>query len=465
MPWQEWVADVALEVEPDPSGDGWVNAYTEVVLTIMRQTGKTTLVLPVITHRCTADWPGGLLDSGPQPQSTAYTAQTRNDARKKWMKDFTPALSNSPFRNQFHTRLTNGSEGWDWRNGSTFDLLATMEKSGHGDVNDLTVLDEIFAQQDWRLEQAVIPAQNTRRSPQRWPVSTAGESAVKSPYLWSKVEVGRARCEAGEPSRSAYFEWSFADDEDPGDPAVWWRRHPALGYTVTEATIQAAYDSMALDEFRRAFGNMWGSTETQGHLPIGDFDLCGSETAAVDMDSPVAFAVDVTPDRGRTSVVAVGRMTIDGETFPVAELIADRAGTDWVPQFMVERQRNQLERGPFVGVAIDSGSAAGSLADDIAAMGVTVKRMTTRDMCHAAGRLFDAVTDKRFRWRTDQPAMRVAAVGAVKRDVGESWLFARRAAVVNICPTIGTSQALWMLETADEEETEPSPFVMVVGGS
>ncbi|MCL5459990.1 phage terminase family protein, partial [Loigolactobacillus coryniformis] len=84
-------------------------------------------------------------------------------------------LEGSGFRNQFSKRLTNGSEGFDWLNGSTFDLVATMEKSGHGDTLDLGIIDEAFAQTDDRLEQAMEPATITRQSPQIWIISTAGE--------------------------------------------------------------------------------------------------------------------------------------------------------------------------------------------------------------------------------------------------------------------------------------------------
>src|SRR5215217_7263151 len=71
MPWQRHVADVALELDPETG----LLAYREVILTVPRQSGKTTLLLAVMTHRA--------LGFG-QRQRVLYTAQTRNDARKKW---------------------------------------------------------------------------------------------------------------------------------------------------------------------------------------------------------------------------------------------------------------------------------------------------------------------------------------------------------------------------------------------
>src|SRR5687767_7254756 len=64
MPWQQQVADVALEVDPATG----LLVYREVVLTVPRQAGKTLLGLAVKTHRC--------LGFG-EPQNVLYTAQDR----------------------------------------------------------------------------------------------------------------------------------------------------------------------------------------------------------------------------------------------------------------------------------------------------------------------------------------------------------------------------------------------------
>src|SRR5690349_2860708 len=85
MPWQQHVVDVALEVDP---GTGLL-AYREVDLTVPRQSGKTSLILGVMVHRA--------LGFG-QRQKIVYTAQTRNDARKKWEDDHLTVLDASPLR-------------------------------------------------------------------------------------------------------------------------------------------------------------------------------------------------------------------------------------------------------------------------------------------------------------------------------------------------------------------------------
>ena len=251
MPWQRHVADVALEQDPDTG----LLVYRRVVLTVPRQSGKTTLLLAKMVHRAQAFG---------RRQVIVYTAQTRLKARKKWEDEHLPILEQSKFKPLFTVRRQIGQEAIRWRNGSLHGLDAPTEESGHGDVLDEGVIDEAFAQEDARVEQGMAPAMITRPEPQLDVVSTAGKSKSKSPYLWGKVEAGRLAAEAGLTSGVAYFEWSAPNDADPADPATWWACMPALGWTVTEDAVRSEFQSMPLEEFRRAYLNLWGDEAEQG---------------------------------------------------------------------------------------------------------------------------------------------------------------------------------------------------------
>ena len=126
MPWQQHVADVALEVDPATG----LLAYREIDLTVPRQSGKTTLLLAVMVHRA--------LRLG-APQNIAYTAQTRNAARKKWEDEHVKALEASTFgkRGLFTVRRSNGSEAIQWVNGSKHSFEAPTETASHGETLDL----------------------------------------------------------------------------------------------------------------------------------------------------------------------------------------------------------------------------------------------------------------------------------------------------------------------------------------
>jgi phage terminase large subunit-like protein len=139
MPWQQDVVDVAMELDPETGRP----VYREVILTVPRQSGKTTLILAMAVHRA--------LGFG-RRQTIRYAAQTRNDARQKWEDDHVVTLENSVFRKLFRTRKTNGNEAILWRNGSQHGIVANTEKSGHGSTLDLGFIDEAFAQVDHRME-------------------------------------------------------------------------------------------------------------------------------------------------------------------------------------------------------------------------------------------------------------------------------------------------------------------------
>lgn len=226
LPWQQHVADVTGEIDPD-TGELF---YDEVVLLVPRQSGKTTLKLAKATHRCTAT-----SFFGPR-QHVVYTAQTRNKAREKFEEDFAPELLGSAtFAPRIKPHWGNGNEHIRFTNGSRFGIEATTEKAGHGSTLDEAYIDEAFAQVDDRLEQAFEPAMITRANRQLWVVSTAGW-LDGSPYLLDKVRVGREQIETGLASRTAYFEWSAPDDADPEAPiGAGSTGHPAA--VSTEARV------------------------------------------------------------------------------------------------------------------------------------------------------------------------------------------------------------------------------------
>ena len=251
MPHQQYVADVILEIDPVTG----CLVYDEWTLLLPRQEGKSTFVEAKATHRCTAT---GFF--GPR-QHIVYTAQTRKKALEKWEEDFLPDLqASSYFKSRFKPNKPPGNEHFRFTNQSRWGLEAATETAGHGSTLDEAFLDEAFAHQDWRLEQALGPAMITRKNKQLGIISTAGWLGG-SPYLEAKVAAGRAAAEEGRRAGTAYFEYAAPADADPGDEATWWSCMPALGRTITVEAIRAEYrkalDQGKLNEFRRAYLNQW----------------------------------------------------------------------------------------------------------------------------------------------------------------------------------------------------------------
>jgi phage terminase large subunit-like protein len=238
MPWQKQVANVGLEHE------GGQLAYRDVAIGTPRQSGKSSLVLALITYRMLAT-PG---------QRIVYGAQSRLAARTKLFDTWWPRIRRSQLGGMFSLSRATGAEALRCQNGSVMSLLSTEESAAHGETLDLAVLDECWSL-DAAAEQSVRPAMATRDAGQLWCLSTAG--SARSVWWRSRVDAGRTQAELGVTEGLAYFEWSAADDCDVADSTSWEGFMPALNITISPETVAADLRTMALAEWRRAYANQW----------------------------------------------------------------------------------------------------------------------------------------------------------------------------------------------------------------
>lgn len=418
MPWQRYVADVALEIDP---ATGKL-AYREIGLTVPRQSGKTTLLLALAVHRA--------LGFG-ERQVITYGAQTRNDARKKWEDDYVTTLEMSPLRKLFTVRKTNGNEAILFKNRSRWGITSNTEKAGHGATLDLGMLDEAFAQVDDRMEQSFKPAMITRPRAQFWVVSTAG--TPNSVYLRGKVDAGRQRVDEGLNSHVAYFEWSAPEDADPADRATWRGCMPALGHTITEDAIAADFASMKLIEFQRAYLNQWPDRNaTDPVIPINMWDTL------IDQASPivgrVVFALDANPERAGAAIAAAGRRP-DG--FGQVEVADARPGTGWVVPRVLELEQSHR---PAAWI-LDPASAAGAWIPALQEAGIEPVLVTGREMAQACGAFYESVIETKDLRHLDDPRLTAALNGARKRPLGDAWGWHRRNSDIDISPLVAVTLA------------------------
>ena len=413
MPHQQLIADVGGEILPNG-----LPAFRELIVTLMRQQGKTQLVLSHSLERCTLR---------ATAQRVAYTAQNGSDARKKLLHDQVPELERSPLwaavRN---VSRANDNVAVEFKNGSRIDVLASSVSSGHGKIIDLAEIDEAFDDVDDRREQAMLPAMITRPEAQLLVVSTMGTDA--STYLNRKVEAGRAAALEGRTSGIAYFEYSIPLDEDVDDPEVWWRYMPGLGYTITEAAIAHTRSTMADGEWRRAFGNQ-RTKSAERVIPEATWRLVQSTLAP---SAPLVFAVEVSPDRDWCAIVAAGHA--DGR--PCVELIDYRPAVSWAVARLAQLCADHGGR-----VVVDPRSAAGPLLADLRSAGVQVTEVASTDVTQACGVFYDLVADCGL-WVRSDPRFDAALNVAVKQPVGDAWRWGRKAGG-DVAPLMAATLAVW----------------------
>lgn len=441
MPWQKYVLDVGLEINPATG----LFAHREVGLSVPRQQGKTQQILTVMTHRIAA-W---------QRQNVVYAAQTRGMARQRWEDEFLVTIEGSELGNRIRSRKSNGNEAIIWtKTRSKLGITANTEKAGHGPALDLGVIDEAFAHEDDRLEQAFSPAMLTRAMAQLWWASAGGTE--RSVWLNKKRAAGRAHIEqlweSGVHPSVAYFEWFAPDDMDRSDPATWRATLPALGYTVTEDIIRSELEKMDAAEFDRAYLN-----RTRKQAPPTDPNVPKAKwPGLVDKESKagadVALAIDVSQDRSSSSI-GVASVRLDGRVH--LEVVDRRPGTDWVVPAMVKLKRLW---NPLVVAVASGGAPAGSLIDALVAAGITAPEdkerphrghlavLRTYDVVEACGQLADAMNQGTAR-HLDQGPLTAAANGARTRRVGDAWTLDRTNSLVDVAPLVAVTLARWALLT------------------
>lgn len=446
MPWQKYVSDVALEIDPETN----LFVHREVGISVSRQQGKTELCLGAQVHRALAY----------QRQNIVYAAQTRGMARQRWEDEFWEKIAASELAKKARIRKSNGNEAILWPGKrSKMGITANTPKAGHGPPLDMGFIDEAFAHEDDRLEQAFSPAMLTRPMAQLWWASAGG--TTNSAWLNKKREKGRALIEAlwaalaenaaAARPRACYFEWFAPEDMDRADPATWRATLPALGFTVTEETIAAELEKMDPAEFDRAYLNRTRkpTPPVDPNVPKGTWTGLADAKSRPVADS-VAFAIDVSQDRSSASIAAASKRA-DGKVH--LEVVARRPGTDWVVP-AVARLRALWK--PVAVAIASSGAPAGSLIDDLIAAGIDVPKdkdhpvrgdlavMRSGDITEACGQLADAMNQGTVR-HTDQVPLTAAVNGARTRRNGDAWQLDRTSSQVDISPLCAVTFARWAL--------------------
>ncbi|MEV3852742.1 phage terminase large subunit family protein [Streptomyces sp. NPDC050095] len=401
MPWQRQVADVASEVDDDGR-----YRYPVVVLTVPRQSGKTSLLRPVIAHRGLTVRKAGLF----------LTAQQRQDAADIWT-DTADLLDDSPLARLIRRRDTNGQECLKFEGtGAKLRIFNALSRRAlHGKTSDLVFIDEAFSFTDEQgdvILQAVVPTQATRKGAQVWIVSTAGTAA--STWLRRWVLKGRAAVEAG--GEVAYFEWSIPEDtEDLEDLEVYERWHPAVGHTIDRRALVQARSMMKSHEFARAYGNFWVSSDEWAIAPAV-WDPARTIDPLIPGD--VSFGVEVAADRSCGSIVACGRLA-DGRR--AVELVEHRGGVGWIAPRVLELCESHRP----VAVVVDPTSPAGAvhraLADNIKSRGrwVPLADFGTTELCDAQVEFLDDLTGRRLAHRASvklDAAVRATGVRVVREQ-------------------------------------------------
>lgn len=216
-----------------------------------------------------------------------------------------------------------------------------------------------------------------------------------------------------------WLEYSIPEDADPRDPRWWPLAVPALGYTITAQEIA---DNLDDPTFVQEALSRWGVTarraieaEAWARCLLSDTDQAALQEQRPKVGS---LGVAVSPDEASAALVAGYRW--NGRI--LVKVLDERPGTAWAVPVVKEWQDRARVR-----VQLDRRGPAGPLADDLEAAGVMLGDGDLDSYANGCAALLREVrlgTLGHF----GQLALDTAVAGSRKRDVGERWVWARRAA-------------------------------------
>ena len=453
MPWQQYVVDVALEVLDDGE---W--AYRDIVITVQRQQGKTTLDGPLGVHRCLT-----------RRFSTSWvTAQTRQDARETFVDGFFPRFHASPFARLGKTRESQGSESIKFPStGSRFGLFSPKEDGLHGKLPppQLIINDEHWAhglQLGRALGAAIAPTFITTGG-QWWRHSTAGTDA--SEWLKEDIRAGRTAVERGRTKGTAYFEIGFPEarrdelmqllEAEPDSPTfeagveLLLSHMPARGYTLKEDAVLEEAVKMrergVVGEILRGYGNLW-TRVVETVIPSAQWatsrrDLLAPPTV------PVGLAFACAVDRSRSAIVAAWREPGDGRMR--WRVIDEGPGTAWV----ADRVAGLVDDRHPIAVGYDRFGPATDVGDELERRGYQLHRITYAEMATSCIGTLAAITDDQLLYVTHD-ALDDVDQRAAKKVLGNRWVWDLKAGESIAALDAGT-MAGWFFDHADEPLPEP----------
>ena len=435
LPWQKYVADVATERRPDGSYE-----YQVVIVTVPRQTGKTTLLRAL-----------GVYFALVLGRDFFYTAQTGKDARARWYDLVKILRVNKALKDRVKIALRGGSEHVEFPGGHVFQCFAPTPESLHGYTPAKVCIDEAFAQTEGKgelLMGAIEPAQFTIVDKQIFIVSTMGTAES----VWFHDWIARAM---GGMDRVACFYWGATDEMNPFDLDDIARFHPAVGQqlgdkVITPADVLSAAEKLSRAEYERAYGNRKTPTGSNLIEAAAWRAMLADATPPADT-SDLVLTYDVAADR-RSAAIVASWIAEDGK--PVAKIVRAEPGVDWLAPAV-----DALDTAwrPVAIAAAGHGPVLEVTEDLVERRGVHVDIIDERRYATASGAFLTLVDQAGLWWtaETEDEARLVttSVTGLVTRAaVTDGVALSRRHSVGDSSPGICIALGVWLAQRHARDE-------------
>ncbi|HET6910111.1 MAG TPA: terminase [Mycobacteriales bacterium] len=401
-------------------------------LSIPRQVGKTFLVAAIVFALC-------LLRPGLTVIWTAHRMKTAEETFGK-MLVFAKRPKIAPHIDK--TPTGSGDEAIIFANTSRILFGARERGFGRGfDEVDVLIFDEAQILGESALDD-MVPAANQSRQDSGALLLFLGTPPKPS----DKGEVfARMRSEAlsGEDEDTGWIEFGA----DPGytptplpaplSKADWEqvaKANPSFPEDTPREAILRMRKKLGPDSFLREGLGIWDEDAAHGPIPMSVWlALADTSPQPPRPVGKVAFAVETSPDRRRSSITVVGGRP-DG--MPQVQVVESRDGADWA----IERLVSLSGSHQCYGVFVDKQSPAAFMADALRLRGVPVEDMDTADVKQAFAMFYDATVETRLLRHLNQEELNDGIRTGNDRMVGDAKLWDRK---VTVPAVVAATNALW----------------------
>ena len=420
LPWQEYVLKDMLGV--DKKGM-WIRKTN--LLLIARQNGKTHLArMLILAHLLKWDSKNVLIMSSNRSMALDTFRQVaqvleNNDHLKGFVKQI---------------RYANGTESIEMLDGRRLDVVAATRDGSRGRTADFLFIDELreINEEGYR---AAIPTTRARPNAQTLLTSNAGDA-------FSVVLNGmRERALENPPKSFGFYEYSAPQYCKITDRVNGWAQaNPALGYTISEESLEEAVATSPIENTRTELLCQWIDS-LASPWAHGILEETSDSTLTIPVGGYTVFAFDVSPSRRNASLVA-GQILPDGR-------IGVGILQTWESQVSVDDLKIAVDIKAWADqyrprqICYDKYTAQ-SIADKLSNAGQIVQDISGASFYQACGDLNDSLNSKRLVHAGQENWIQQMNNCAAKVN-DSAWRIVKRKSAGDVSGAIATAMVVHML--------------------
>ena len=282
IPWQRWVLDDLLTID-----DAGLFRKKSILILVSRQSGKTHLARMLILSHLFL-WGS---------KNVLGMSSNRNMALDTF-RQVAYTIEDNPFLKAQvrQIRLANGQESITLLNGARYEIAAATRDAPRGKTADFLFLDEI---REWTEEAftAALPVTRARPNAMTLMTSNAGDG------FSTVLNDLRERSLSYPPETLGYYEWSAPQHCKITDRKAWAMANPALGYFVTEQTLEESVNTNSVEATRTEMLCQWIDSAVSPWV-YGSIEACSDSTLEIPIGPATIMAFDIAPTRRSGALVA-----------------------------------------------------------------------------------------------------------------------------------------------------------------